>query len=147
MKSKSMVVLALSLVFSGAGVVLADPVPALAPQAVPPEAIRAIDAVNQAAENMEVPVFDGRALSIGVGAIAGVLVYNMLPGGRLVSRAAAPIAATRMGAAVASSRAAVAGSLPVVASAVAGGLVGDYLYRKSNHVPSIPADVAGRVAP
>ncbi len=145
MKPKMLVLAALSLALAGPGVVLADPVPALAPQAVPVEAIQAIDAVNQASENGNVPVFDGRALSISLGTIAGVLVYNLLPGGMLTGRAV-PAAIGRIGAAV-SARTAATSQLPMMLSAVAGGLVGDYSYRKSNRVPSIPAGVAGRVTP
>ncbi len=96
MKRTMLILLAFSFVLAGSGATMADPIPSLAPQSIPPDAMRAIDAVNQATEGSEAPVFDGRSLSIGLGVLAGVLVYNMLPSGMLMGRAV-PVAAGAMG--------------------------------------------------
>ncbi len=147
MKRTMLILLAFSFVLAGSGATMADPIPSLAPQSIPPDAMRAIDAVNQATEGSEAPVFDGRSLSIGLGVLAGVLVYNMLPSGMLMGRAV-PVAAGamgRIGSAVATARATT--QLPMMTSAVVGGLVGDYSYRKNNRIPSVPPEIAGRVRP
>lgn len=130
----------LSAVLSGS--VLAAPVPALAPQAIPPEAMDAIDTVNQAVENGEVPFFDSRVLSIGLGALAGVLVYNLLPGGTIVSRSmpGAVGRAVRM-------TTITSNQFPMMTSAVIGALVGDYMYRKNTRMPSVSAQVMERISP
>jgi hypothetical protein len=132
-----------------AGPVLAEPVPALTPQAIPPEAMRAIDTMNLAVENSAVPLFDSRALSVGLGAIAGVLVYNLLPGSSVMSRAvprAVGQMASRVGA-TAAARSVVSSQLPMMTSAVVGGLMGDYLYRKNNRMPSLSSEIAERISP
>ncbi|CAK0774829.1 conserved exported hypothetical protein [Gammaproteobacteria bacterium] len=148
MKSAKMLAfVALSTVL--AGPVLAEPIPALSPQTIPPEAIQAIDSVNEAVANGSVPLFDSRVLSIGLGAIAGVLVYNLLPGGSMVTRAvpgAVSRAAYRVGATNAL-RTMTTSQLPMMTSAVIGALTGDYLYRKNNRMPSISSDIAGRISP
>ncbi|CAK0776571.1 conserved exported hypothetical protein [Gammaproteobacteria bacterium] len=140
----------LSIALAGPTAALAAPVPALAPQAVPPAAMQAIDAVNQAAENnAEVPLFDSRVLSIGLGTLAGVLVYNLLPGSAMVGRAvpgAVGRAVGRMGTTVVV-RSVTTSQFPMMTSAVVGGLVGDYMYRKNNRVPSVSSAVAGRITP
>ena len=145
-KMKHFVPVFASLVLVSAGVVHAEPVPALAPQAIPPEALRAIEAANQSVGNTEIPVFDSRALSIGLGALAGVFVYNLLPGGAMVTRNL-PAAVSRMGAVI-TARTLASSQFSMMTSAVAGGLVGDYMYRKhTTHFPSVSAEVAGRVKP
>jgi|GEM_PF-3356001 len=145
--TKKLTFVALSFVLAGPA--CADPVPALAPQAVPPAAMQAIDAVNQASENTEIALFDNRALSIGLGTIAGVLVYNLLPGSALMSRAVPGVvgrAVGRVGTTVVV-RTMATSQFPMMTSAVAGGLVGDYMYRKNNRIPSVPAGIAKRIAP
>lgn len=148
MKSaKKLALFCLSAAMSGTAI--AAPVPALTPQAIPPEAMQAIDTVNQAAiENTEVPLFDGRVLSIGLGALAGVLVYNLLPGSTVVTRAVpgAVGRAVRLGTTVAV-RTITINQLPMMTSAVIGALVGDYMYRKNNRMPSIPSQVIERISP
>ncbi|CAK0744325.1 membrane hypothetical protein [Gammaproteobacteria bacterium] len=127
------------------GAASAEPVAALAPQSVPPEAMRAIDAM--ASENTEVPLLDHRVLSIGLGALAGVIVHNMLPGGMIVARTV-PAAVGRMGAAI-TARTIAGSQFSMMTSAVLGSFVGDYLYRKNSvgRMPSVPADVVGRIRP
>ncbi|CAK0758101.1 conserved exported hypothetical protein [Gammaproteobacteria bacterium] len=145
--TKRLTFAALSLIFAGSA--LADPVPALAPQAVPRAAMQAIDVVNQASENTDVALFDNRALSIGLGTLAGVLVYNLLPGSAVMSRAVPGVvgrAVGRVGTTVIV-RTVATSQFPMMTSAVVGGLVGDYMYRKNNRVPGVSAEIAKRVTP
>jgi len=145
--SKSLAVFILSATWVSPTLSTGAPVPALAPQAMPPEASQAIDSVNHALENGEVPIFDSRVLSIGLGALAGVLVYNLLPGTQIMTRAvptAMGRAVGRMGATIAINT---PSHFPMMTSAVIGALVGDYLYRKNNRLPSIPAHVMERISP
>lgn len=87
----------------------------LAFNAIPPEAMQAIDTVNQSIENRGIPLFDNRALSAGIGALAGVFGYNML------YNTAINAAATNQ--------------LPMMTSAVIGALLADYLYRQNDSMP------------
>lgn len=146
--TKKLAILALSAVLTGPSIALAAPVAALTPQNIPPEAVQAIDTVNHAVENTEIPLFDTRVLSIGLGALAGVVVYNLLPGTSLVSRAvpgAVGRAVTRVGTTAARTMA--ASQFPMMTSAVLGALVGDYVYRKNNRMPSVSAEIAKRLTP
>lgn len=138
----------ISTMLMGSAISYAEPIPSLSPQAIPPEAMRAIDSVNEAVANGTVPLFDSRVLSIGLGALAGVLVYNLLPGS-VVTRAvpgAVTSVVTRVGATTAI-RTVTTSQLPMMTSAVIGALAGDYLYRKNNRIPSIPVDIIGRISP
>jgi uncharacterized membrane protein YeaQ/YmgE (transglycosylase-associated protein family) len=147
--TKKFAVLALSAVLTGPSFAFAAPVAALTPQDIPPEAAQAIDTVNHAVENTEVPLFDSRVLSIGLGALAGVLIYNLLPGTSLVSRAvpgAVGRAVTSVGA-TAAARTVATSQFPAMTSAVVGALVGDYVYRKNNRMPSVSAEIAKRLSP
>ena len=157
LKTLAPLALALTCVTGGA---LAEPV---APPAdvLPEEALKAIEALNLAGSPRpmglmekpvaakEVPLVDDRVLAVGLGAIAGVVVFNLATGGA----AAVPLLAGEMGgagSAMGVGRGTVAFSrVYAVSSAVTGGLVGDYLYRKSQagRMPSVPADVAARVSP
>jgi hypothetical protein len=144
--TKNLAFVVLSAALVSPTIALAEPVPALAPQNIPPEALRAIDSVNHAMESNGVPLFDSRALSIGLGALAGVLVYNLMPAmGRavpgLVGRAAAR---TGVSGAVYTMT---ASQVPMMTSTVLGALVGDYIYRSNNRVPSVSAEIAERIRP
>jgi hypothetical protein len=147
--SKKLAFIVLATTLAGSSLAIAEPVPALAPQAMPHQASQAIDSANQSAANYAIPLFDSRVLSIGLGALAGVLVYNLLPASSIVSRAvpgAVGRAATRVGVTTAA-RTMVASQLPMMSSAVIGALMGDYLYRKNNHIPGVPSAVANRISP
>lgn len=145
--TKNLAVVVLSAVLVSPTITLAEPVPALAPQSMPPEAMRAIDNVNHAIENSEVPLFDTRVLSIGLGALAGVLVYNLMPAmGRavpgLVGRAA-----TRAGVTGVAVHTMTTSQVPMMASTLIGALVGDYIYRSNNRIPGVSAEIAERISP
>ena len=109
-----------------------------------------LEALDPAAE---VDLVDDRILAAGLGAIGGVLTFNLLTGGIgglpfIYSYGAPGVGATMTG--VNAARGAVAVSrVYAVSSAVAGGLVGDYLYRRANanRLSRIPKSVADRVAP
>lgn len=172
MKHTKLLPLALALAMTS-GNLLAEtaPAPAAAP-ALPPEVTQAIEAINQASDQVvttvtettqaageavaaaipdsEVPMVDERLLSVGLGAIAGVVVFNLATGGL----ASVPVLASMGGEAGAAmggvGRGAVAISrVYAVTSAVVGGLVGDYMYRdaQAKRLPSVPAEVAARVTP
>lgn len=174
--------LALTLALSGAAWAApatppAVPAAAANDEVLPPEVLKAIDAVNQAARQTgkavqsaaqktgtamnevagqasqvanraqeQIETVDPHALAIGLGAIGGVVAFNVLTGGM----ASLPMMATS----AAGGAAAVEGTVAVsrvyaVTSAVVGGLAGDYVYRKhySGAAPSVPAGVAKRVTP
>lgn len=113
------------------------------------------DTVGQVAEDViaatesSVDMVDDRLLYVGLGAIAGVVAFNLATGGM----AAVPMLASIGGEAGAMGTArhgAVAISrVYAVTSAVVGGLVGDYVYRnaQAGRMPSVPSDVAARVTP
>jgi hypothetical protein len=147
-------------------------------ETVPPEVLRAIDAVNQAAQKTgdvinqaaektgdalnnaaqqvakaadqvqqsgnQVDVVENHALAVGLGAIAGVVAFNLATGGM----ASIPMMASAGGASAVESTVAVS-RVYAVSSAVVGGLAGDYAYRRyrSGSIPSVPAEVAQRVTP
>lgn len=114
------------------------------------------EAINQAAQQVaevatdvsssvnKVDVVDNHALAIGLGAIGGVVVFNLATGGM----ASIPMLASASGAAAVESTVAIS-RVYAVSSAVVGGLAGDYLYRRahSGAIPSVPSSVASRVAP
>lgn len=123
---KTYKILPTTLLFSTltwSNLVNAESIPEFAFDSIPPEAMQAIDTINQSLQNRSIPLFDGRALSAGIGAITGVLVYNLLP-----STAIMTVAGTTVVNNVA------ANQLPIVTSAVIGVLIADYLYRQSNNI-------------
>ena len=166
LSTKRFIPLVFSVVaFFGNGVV--------ANELVPPEAMRALDALNLPSRvatpgggetmvlTMEpgtpsvagVDWIDGRVFAVGLGAIAGVVVLNAATGGL----ASAPLLmsapeVTGMGALASNQAALSANRFYGVTSAVAGALVGDYFYRKAatgrnGHLPTVPAGVAARINP
>jgi hypothetical protein len=101
----------------------------------------------------KVETIEGRLLAVGVGAVAGVVAFNLATVGMasvpvLASVGGASAGAAMEGAAVTANALALS-RVYGVTSAVAGALVGDYLYRRrlAAHLPSIPADVSRRVSP
>ncbi len=145
--------------------------------AVPPEVLQAIDAANQAAVQSEgmlqqgakmiqdtgsalkesasdlieaaagpsdVETVNPHFLAVGLGAIGGVVAFNLLTGGL----ASLPMLASGSGALAIESTVA-ASRVYAVTSATVGGLVGDYIYRRSQagSVPSVPGEVAQRLSP
>lgn len=114
------------------------------------------EAINQAAQQVvevatdvqssgnKVDVVDNHALAIGLGAIGGVVVFNLATGGM----ASIPMLASATGGAAVESTVAIS-RVYAVSSAVVGGLTGDYLYRRAHTggIPSVPSSVASRVAP
>jgi hypothetical protein len=143
MKStKKLAVVVLSAVLAGSA--FAEPIPALAPQSIPPEAEQAIDSVNQAAQNDSVPYFDSRMFTMGLGALVGVFIYNLLPATSIISRSVPGVltrAAARVGMANATRVTAIS-QLPMMTSAVIGALTGDYVYRKNHRMPGISSEIA-----
>lgn len=174
--------LALTLALSGAAWAAAPSVPSTAAastandEVLPPEVLKAIDAVNQAARQTgkamqgaaqktgsamnevagqvsqvtnraqeQIDTIDPHALAIGLGAIGGVVAFNVITGGM----GTLPLMASAGGAATAAESTVAVSRVYAVTSAVVGGLAGDYVYRKnySGAVPSVPAGVAKRVTP
>jgi hypothetical protein len=155
--------LALTLAFTTGG--------ALAAEAVPPEVMQAIDALNLPSEQMtatisqdaagstvtvapaagtNVKMVDERLLNVGLGAIAGVVVFNLATGGMASVPVLASIGGAEAGTMMGVGRGAVAMSrVYAVSSAVVGGLAGDYLYRKAQakRMASVPSEVAARITP
>jgi hypothetical protein len=78
--------------------------------AIPPEAMQAIDTINQSLANRNIPLFEGRAISAGIGALAGVFMYN-----NFYHTAINTV---------------VTNQLPMMTSAVIGSLIADYIYRQ-----------------
>ena len=150
---------------------------AIAADVVPSEVMKAIDAVNQAAQDTgkvvsataekasnaiesagnkvadavdsvksgsNVSWVDDHVLAVGLGAIGGVIVFNLATGGM----AAVPMLASATGGTVVESTVAVS-RVYAVSSAVVGGLVGDYSYRRmhSGGVAAIPGNVIQRITP
>lgn len=99
------------------------------------------------------PLFEDRFLAVGLGAIGGVVVFNLATGGT----AAVPMMAGAMPAltdagitAVSARTGAVAVSrVYAISSAVVGAMVGDYLYRRAHkdRIGVVPRPVAERVTP
>lgn len=104
-------------------------------------------------DGQDVPFVEDRLLAAGLGAIAGIVLFNVSMGGT----AALPIMAETMPmmggggiTAVSHRTGAVAVSrVYAVTSAVVGAWVGDYLYRRSQagRLAVVPKPVADRVAP
>lgn len=116
-------IITLSLVLTFSSVAYAEPIEELTLNFIPPEAMQAIDSVNQSLNNRSIPLFDSRALSMGIGALAGVWVYNvLLPSSTIIHG----VSTATIGV--------VTNQLPMMTCAVIGALMADYLYRQSNGV-------------
>jgi hypothetical protein len=151
--SKKVAPLTLAMAVVSGAALAAEPVPAAAaPVGSLDQAVTEIEAAMAPEQNAsKIALIDDRMGAVGLGAIAGVVVFNLATGGvsgvpMMASLGAEAGAGMGMGMGrgmVAMSR------VYAVTSAVAGGLVGDYLYRsaQTGRVPAVPAEVASRVAP
>lgn len=95
----------------------------------------------------DVPTVEERALAIGVGAIAGVVAFNVLTGG-LTTVPVLAVLGTE-GTALATSNVVATSRVYAATSAVAGAWAGDYLYRSgmTGRLPGVSPEVAARVTP
>jgi hypothetical protein len=142
-----------------------------ATQAIPPEILQSIAEVHQWAQRpsassapggaIEAGEADahqrasgGRVLAVGIGAVAGMLIVNFAAGGLASIPLLSSLGSTAPAIAAMDAAGAAASTIAIspiygLAGAVAGGVLGDYVYRAHNHRPlaAIPADVALRVQP
>lgn len=113
--------LASTCALSGAAYAATPAEPAASPAKTAPAAPQVAD---------QTPWIDGRALAIGLGAIGGVAILSLATGGAAMPMMAAGGASAAEGTVMVVGRG-VGGRLYGITSAVIGGWVGDYLYRRN----------------
>jgi hypothetical protein len=154
------------------GIMCAHALPA-APvtQTIPPEILESIAEVHHWAQRPSGPVgpagaieigqadagqraTSGQVLAVGIGAVAGMLIVNFAVGGLASIPLLSSLGGATPAVAAVDATGAAASTIAIspifgLAGAVAGGILGDWVYRTRSHrsLAAIPADVALRVQP
>lgn len=141
----------LATAVSAAPVAAQDRMHALVPDAQPAQAA-GTETLRQYLDDLQqdssVPLVEPRALAVALGAIGGIVIFNLVTGGPPGLPFLARMAPVDIGPMTAYGGAVAVSRVYAVSSAAVGGLIGDYVYRSAiAGRPQISAAVLERISP